>query len=202
MPHAALARSLLYLFEATTGEETSSFHCLPWTLPVWRDTFGLAPLQSCIDTADEIVDVDGDYAADQYALDGDGFVFSKQALSTLQNAKLKVVTDGLTVMQAERFMNYFWTTWRGDCVYNRPVEFTISSLPAERASSESLSQEGYAAYRDVVLAMLNRRGGVLATVEEVMVQLRVTPAELWKDDRDTNRVSEVLLPLDWLNVLT
>ncbi|KAB5587967.1 SNF2-related protein [Ceratobasidium theobromae] len=186
MPHVALARSLLYLFAAMTGEENGPFECPPWTQPHWRALFGLAPLQPQVGYEDEIVDIDGDCLGESYALPTNGFVLSREAGSSFAQAKAKTLMDGTTLMAAEQFMKYFWSTWREDSLRNRSLEFTLLSLPPD-SKSEALVRHGYPGYRDFVLAMLNRSGGVLATVEDVMVQLRATPAEKWKDDRDTNR---------------
>ncbi|KAF8748146.1 SNF2 family N-terminal domain [Rhizoctonia solani] len=46
---------------------------------------------------------------------------------------------------------------------------------------------GYAAYCNLVLAAINRKGGVMNQVEETLGKIGATPADLWKDDRSLNR---------------
>ncbi|KAG9126002.1 hypothetical protein FRC07_005274 [Ceratobasidium sp. 392] len=182
-----------------SGDEHSAYQTPPWTEPVWRDVFGLVPLPPGVGDEDVLVDV----LSDAYTMEADGFPLREEALASLSRVKQAKLTKGNVIPAAERFMNYFWSTHSQDSLDgNRPVDYTISSLPADHKNSALAMREGMAKYCEFVLAMLNRAGGVLSVVHEVMVQRRVTPTELWKDDRDTNRstgtrfrVDEYAVPL-------
>ncbi|KAG8734345.1 hypothetical protein FRC11_005332 [Ceratobasidium sp. 423] len=187
MPTAILSRSLLFLFGTMTGLEASAFDCTPWTERVWRNCFGLATLKNPAEVEDEFIDIESDIGSQQAARAGDGFVLSSAALATVSKKRLAQLTDGRTIIQAETFMNKFWALWRKDADRGKPIEYTVDSLPPANSESKSAILVGYPEYKDLVLGMLNRRGGVMDTVAAVMAEFRVTPLERWKDDRHTNR---------------
>ncbi|KAG9125779.1 hypothetical protein FRC07_006281, partial [Ceratobasidium sp. 392] len=142
-----------------SGDEHSAYQTPPWTEPVWRDVFGLVPLPPGVGDEDAFVDV----LSDAYTMEADGFPLREEALASLSRAKRAKLTEGNVIPAAERFMNYFWSTHSQDSLDgNRPVDYTISSLPADHKNSALAMREGMAEYREFVLAMLNRAGGVLS----------------------------------------
>ncbi|KDN34638.1 hypothetical protein RSAG8_12263, partial [Rhizoctonia solani AG-8 WAC10335] len=179
-----------------SGDERTAFECPPWTRANWRESFGLTLLENDPDFIDEIVDVDDDYATHEFARCEDGLIFSREALVTVEERKLKVLTDGRTNIRAQDFISHFWSQWCLDCKRNNPIEFTIATLPSDNGKNKHADTHGYAEYREVVLAMLNRTGGVLARVQDTMVRLGATPADKWKDDRDVNRRRPARLALE------
>ncbi|KAG8710920.1 hypothetical protein FRC09_020876 [Ceratobasidium sp. 395] len=186
-----LAKSLLYLFAAASGLEGSAFDCPPWTLPGWRDIFGLRPLEPTVDDPNGIVDVETVYASE-----GDGFVLSEAASAAVRRAKRGEFDDS-TLSAATEFMELFWSLGRADAEVRRPIEYTIAAISRDFGGTRL---PGFPQYRQLVLGMLNRPGGPLSVVEEIMNDLRATPAEQWKDDRDTNRKRQGLKRVDEYSV--
>lgn len=185
----ALARSLLPLFDAAKGNEPSAFNCPPWTVNHWRSVFGLPPSASVPGEEDEVVDIDSAFATQAFAQLDDGFTFSDAVLDTIPYDERANIMDIQTRTRAASFMQQFWKKYKVDSGRGNPVSYTMGTLPSDRGKNEDPRWPGYTEYRKIVLAMLNRKGGVLAKVQEIMVKHGFTPADRWKDDRDVNRVS-------------
>ncbi|EUC53977.1 SNF2 family amino-terminal protein, partial [Rhizoctonia solani AG-3 Rhs1AP] len=164
MPEQALARSLLHLFDLMTEDEQSAFECPPWTSSVWRECFGLVLLKTLDVTEDDLA-----------------------ALKSLSGSRLKVVSDGHTIIMAERFMCKFWQLWCGAAAQRKPIDYAIGLVTPDTPAALKKDDSGYREYRELVLAAFDRAGGINAIVDEVMNAFRATPAEKWKDQRNTNR---------------
>ncbi|KAG8760733.1 hypothetical protein FRC11_015050 [Ceratobasidium sp. 423] len=63
----------------------------------------------------------------------------------------------------------------------------MNTLPKDQGKKADPNWPGYGEYRGVVLAMLNRRGGIMARITEIMSRLGFSPADHWKAERDVNR---------------
>ncbi|KAG8734427.1 hypothetical protein FRC11_014273 [Ceratobasidium sp. 423] len=182
-----LAQSLLLLFRGATGDEQLAFDCAPWTQNRWRNSFGLSPLETTPEEDEDIVDVGGELAAQGVASAADGFAFSPHALTTVGAATRQILTDGHTAKAAGKFMQRFWEQSCRDSTRNYPIEYTIAALPKDNSKKPSPQWPGFQEYRTVALAMLNRTGGVVKTVEAIMSRLGFTPVDKWKAARDVNR---------------
>ncbi|KDN38064.1 hypothetical protein RSAG8_09749, partial [Rhizoctonia solani AG-8 WAC10335] len=202
MPQEALSRSLLYLFDLMTEEEQSAFQCPPWTLPVWRDCFGLVPLGDSVACADDLVDLDNDSSTQPPAKAEDGFIFSAAALKTLTGPALHLASNQYTIRRAGDFMERFWKQWVQAAGKGQKIGRVISLVTPDTARALKSDDTGYREYRELLLAVFGRAGGVNSIVDEVMGAFRATPAEKWKDERNTNRgcpprkrVAEHLVPI-------
>ncbi|KAF8737155.1 hypothetical protein RHS02_06170, partial [Rhizoctonia solani] len=187
MPLTPLSHSVLYLFEAAAMNEAHPFHCPPWTSSVWRSIFGLVPLPQYEEYGDLEIDVVGDADPELDASKDSGFAVPEAVLRSVTENRRKAL--GLEERHAaERFLQYFWSTWKEDYARGTPIKETIKSTArgGKRGGPDSY---GYTAYRSLVLAMINRKGGVMSQVEDILTRIGATPADIWKDDRSLNRVS-------------
>ncbi|GAB1527611.1 hypothetical protein RhiTH_010787 [Rhizoctonia solani] len=167
MPLTPVAHSVLYLFEAAAMNESHPLTCPPWTSNVWRELFGLFPLKGSEDYYDVEIDVVGDSDPQLDSSKELGLTMPESLIASITENRRKAL--GLHERQAaERFLQYFWDTWKAD-YKGGPDPY------------------GYAAYRNLVLAAINRKGGVMNQVEETLGKIGATPADLWKDDRSLNR---------------
>ncbi|KAF8748143.1 helicase [Rhizoctonia solani] len=153
MPLTPVAHSVLYLFEAAAMNKSHPLTCPPWTSNVWRELFGLFPLKVTHSWIQ----------ARNWASPCP--VFNRLITKNRRKAL------GLHERQAaERFLQYFWDTWKADYVRKIPIRKTIkSTTQAERWP------DPYG------------KGGVMNQVEETLGKIGATPADLWKDDRSLNR---------------
>ncbi|KAF8749866.1 SNF2 family N-terminal domain [Rhizoctonia solani] len=164
MPLTPVAHSVLYLFEAAAMNKSHPLTCPPWTSNVWRELFGLDPQ---LDSSKEL-----------------GLTMPKSSIASITKNRRKAL--GLHERQAaERFLQYFWDTWKADYVRKIPIRKTIKSTTQGKKGGPD--PYGYAAYCNLVLAAINRKGGVMNQVEETLGKIGATPADLWKDDRSLNR---------------
>ncbi|KEP47030.1 SNF2 family amino-terminal protein, partial [Rhizoctonia solani 123E] len=88
---------------------------------------------------------------------------------------------------AERFMCKFWQLWCGAAAQRKPIDYAIGLVTPDTPAALKKDDSGYREYRELVLAAFDRAGGINAIVDEVMNAFRATPAEKWKDQRNTNR---------------
>ncbi|GAB1526338.1 hypothetical protein RhiTH_009505 [Rhizoctonia solani] len=185
MPLTPLLHSVLYLFEAAAMNEAHPFHCPPWTSSVWRSIFGLVPLPQYEEYEDLEIDVVGDADPELDASKDSGFAVPEAVLRSVTKNRRKAL--GLEERHAaERFLQYFWSTWKEDYARGTPIRETIKSTArgGKRGGPDSY---GYTAYRSLVLAMINRKGGVMSQVEDILTRIGATPADIWKDNRSLNR---------------
>ncbi|KAF8749381.1 aortic smooth muscle cell differentiation [Rhizoctonia solani] len=160
MPLTPVAHSVLYLFKAAAMNKAHPLTCPPWTSNVWRELFGFGFKQGT-----------GPHHA--------------QVFNCLNHQKLPEGTWLHERQAAECFLQYFWDTWKADYVRKIPIRKTIkSTTQGKKGGPDPL---GYAAYCNLVLAAINRKGGVMNQVEETLGKIGATPANLWKDDRSLNR---------------
>ncbi|GAB1526304.1 hypothetical protein RhiTH_009471 [Rhizoctonia solani] len=184
MPLTPVAHSVLYLFEAAAMNESHPLTCPPWTSNVWRELFGLFPLKGSEDYYDAEIDVVGDSDPQLDSSKELGLTMPESSIASITKNRRKAL--GLHERQAaERFLQYFWDTWKADYVRKIPIRETIKSTT--RGEKGGPDPYGYAAYRNLVLAAINRKGGVMNQVEETLGKIGATPADLWKDDRSLNR---------------
>ncbi|GAB1528076.1 hypothetical protein RhiTH_011267 [Rhizoctonia solani] len=203
MPLTPLSHSVLYLFEAAAMNEAHPFHCPPWTSSVWRSIFGLVPLPQYEEYKDLEIDVVGDADPELDASKDSGFAVPEAVLRSVTKNRRKAL--GLEERHAaERFLQYFWSTWKEDYARGTPIRETIKSTArgGKRGGPDSY---GYTAYRSLVLAMINRKGGVMSQVEDILTRIGATPADIWKDNRSLNRerparLKSVMCKLHWLEV--
>ncbi|KAF8749854.1 aortic smooth muscle cell differentiation [Rhizoctonia solani] len=139
--------------------------CPPWTSNVWRELFGLFPLKVGFKQGT------GPHHA--------------QVFNRLDHQKCRKALGLHERQAAERFLQYFWDTWKADYVRKIPIRKTIKSTTQGKKGGPD--PYGYAAYCNLVLAAINRKGGVMNQVEETLGKIGATPADLWKDDRSLNR---------------
>ncbi|KAF8750282.1 aortic smooth muscle cell differentiation [Rhizoctonia solani] len=161
MPLTPLLHSILYLFEAAAMNEAHPFHCPPWTSSVWRSIFGLVPLPQYEEYEDLEIDVVGDADPELDASKDSGFAVPEAVLRSVTENRHKAL--GLEERHAaERFLQYFWSTWKEDYARGTPIRETIKSTArgGKRGGPDSY---GYTAFR------------------------RATPADIWKDNRSLNR---------------
>ncbi|QRW16628.1 SNF2 family amino-terminal protein [Rhizoctonia solani] len=168
MPLTPVAHSVLYLFEAAAMNESHPLTCPPWTSNVWRELFGLFPLKGSEDYYDAEIDVVGD---SDPQLDS-----SKELGLTMPESSIASITEN-----RRRHLG----SMSADYVRKIPIRETIKSTT--RGEKGGPDPYGYAAYRNLVLAAINRKGGVMNQVEETLGKIGATPADLWKDDRSLNR---------------
>ncbi|QRW23182.1 Helicase conserved C-terminal domain [Rhizoctonia solani] len=184
MPLTPVAHSVLYLFKAAAMNKSHPLTCPPWTSNVWRELFGLFPLKGSEDYYDAEIDVVGDSDPQLDSSKELGLTMPKSSIALITKNRRKAL--GLHERQAaERFLQYFWDTWKADYVRKIPIRETIKSTTQGKKGGPD--PYGYAAYRNLVLAAINRKGGVMNQVEETLGKIGATPANLWKDDRSLNR---------------
>ncbi|KAF8690278.1 helicase, partial [Rhizoctonia solani] len=131
------------------------------------------------------IDVVGDADPELDASKDSGFAVPEAVLRSVTENRRKAL--GLEERHAaERFLQYFWSTWKEDYARGTPIKETIKSTArgGKRGGPDSY---GYTAYRSLVLAMINRKGGVMSQVEDILTRIGATPADIWKDDRSLNR---------------
>lgn len=186
----ALAQSLLLLFQAADGDEQLAFDCAPWKYNRWREMFGLVPLKSEAEEDEDVVDI-GSNSAVPTASAADGFVFSPNTLKTVGAVTRQILLDPRTTQGAGSFMQSFWEQSCRDNKRGHSVDYTMATLPKDLGKDPTRGWSGYGDYRTVVLAMFNRKGGVAATVDQIMTRLGYTPIDQWKADRDVNRVRDL-----------
>jgi hypothetical protein len=192
MPLLALSQSLLPLLQGAEGVEPGPFHLNPWSSPVWRENFGLVPLRSVDgDPQDDDVDYD-DYQA-EWADAADGFALSKDAVSAIRRAQLPSVSDHAVLKAASFFESFFI-----DCV----CPAIHQNQSAKSAIVKPQTRTYFEDFRELVLTMLGRPGGVMAIVQEVMTDRGATPEHAWKDAREANRVSPISSSAITLRFLT
>ncbi|CEL53741.1 putative ATP-dependent helicase C17A2,12 OS=Schizosaccharomyces pombe (strain 972 / ATCC 24843) GN=SPAC17A2.12 PE=3 SV=1 [Rhizoctonia solani AG-1 IB] len=187
MPLPALSRSLLYLFQAMSGEEKCPFECPPWSEPVWRARIGLIPLAE--DEEDENVDIDDDPTFLGTTSVLDGLAISPAAIQSIPNRYLPPLLDLDAIHKADSFITHFWKSYRKDSEPPRrhPIEYTMRSLPSDKANAAGSKHHGYGQYQSVMLGLLNRQDGVVSIAQEVMIELQASPAHIWKEWRYVNR---------------
>ncbi|KAF8748551.1 helicase [Rhizoctonia solani] len=158
MPLTPVAHSVLYLFEAAAMNDEDYY--------------------------DAEIDVVGDSDPQLDSSKELGLTMPESSIASITENRRKAL--GLHERQAaERFLQYFWDTWKADYVRKIPIRKTIkSTTQGEKGGPDPY---GYAAYRNLVLAAINRKGGVMNQVEETLGKIGATPADLWKDDRSLNR---------------
>ncbi|KAF8759508.1 hypothetical protein RHS01_01375 [Rhizoctonia solani] len=167
MPLTPVAHSVLYLFKAAAMNKSHPLTCPPWTSNVWRELFGLFPLKGSEDYYNVEIDVVGNSDPQLDSSKELGLTMPKSSIASITKNCWKAL--GLHECQAaERFLQYFWDTWKAD-YKGGPDPY------------------GYAVYCNLVLAAINRKGGVMNQVEETLGKIGATPANLWKDDRSLNR---------------
>ncbi|QRW23730.1 SNF2 family amino-terminal protein [Rhizoctonia solani] len=167
MPLTPVAHSVLYLFEAAAMNESHPLTCPPWTSNVWRELFGLFPLKGSEDYYDAEIDVVGDSDPQLDSSKELGLTMPESSIASITENRRKAL--GL----------------HADYVRKIPIRKTIKSTT--RGEKGGPDPYGYAAYRNLVLAAINRKGGVMNQVEETLGKIGATPADLWKDDRSLNR---------------
>ncbi|CEL53169.1 putative ATP-dependent helicase C17A2,12 OS=Schizosaccharomyces pombe (strain 972 / ATCC 24843) GN=SPAC17A2.12 PE=3 SV=1 [Rhizoctonia solani AG-1 IB] len=187
MPLPALSRSLLYLFQAMSGQEKYPFECPPWSEPVWRARIGLIPLAE--DEDHENVDVDDDPTFLGTTSVLDGLAISPTAIQSIPNRYLLPLLDLDTIHKADSFITHFWKSYRKDSAPPRhhPIEYTMRSLPSDKVNAVGSKHHGYGQYQSVMLGLLNRQDGVVSIAQEVMIELQASPAHIWKEWRYINR---------------
>ncbi|KAF8749867.1 hypothetical protein RHS01_09759 [Rhizoctonia solani] len=158
MPLTPVAHSVLYLFKAAAMNNEDYYN-------VEIDVVGNSDPQ--LDSSKEL-----------------GLTMPKSSIASITRNCQKAL--GLHECQAaERFLQYFWDTWKADYVRKIPIRKTIKSTT--QGKKGGLDPYGYAAYHNLVLAAINRKGSVMNQVEETLGKIGATPANLWKDDRSLNR---------------
>ncbi|KAG8739125.1 hypothetical protein FRC10_006123 [Ceratobasidium sp. 414] len=184
MPTLPLGRSLLPLLEAFRGTETSMFECEPWIDPVFRHNLGLAPLSSEQDDEEEF---DYDAPNSVTSSTADGFVLSSAAVSSLPPAKAKKLS-GVSLLRATSFVDGYLKGRALEGVNGkRKVEWVMARLDLRNPKTVAKQGGGdnfWGDYREVVLTLLNRPGGIMSIVAEAMVRHRATPAEALRDRRE------------------
>ncbi|KAG9102129.1 hypothetical protein FS749_015712 [Ceratobasidium sp. UAMH 11750] len=186
MPTLPLARSLLPLIETFRGTEASMFECAPWTEAVFRHNLGLAPLSS------EDLEDDFDYDSPSNTLSSPaaGFVLAPTTLASLPPATVKNLSD-TSFLRASSFVdNYLRVRTLRGIDQKRAADWVMARLDLrERKTMKKQGGEEHfwADYRDVVLALLKRPGGILSIVADVMARHRATPVEALRDRREEFR---------------
>lgn len=175
----ALGQSLLPLWQAASGAEKSPFDLHPWSLPIWRENFGLVPLRPA-DEDPEDIDLDYDDYQAGCADATDGFTLSKDAISNIQPSKLPFVSDHAVLRAASFFETFFLETV---CTGIRRKQ------DAKSAIVHPHTQDCFEEFRGLALTMLSRPGGTMSIVKDVMADSGATPEHAWKDAREANRVS-------------
>ncbi|KAF8747166.1 aortic smooth muscle cell differentiation, partial [Rhizoctonia solani] len=170
--------------EAAAMNKSHPLTCPPWTSNVWRELFGLFPLKGSEDYYNAEIDVVGNSDPQLDSSKELGLTMPKSSIASITKNRRKAL--GLHERQAaERFLQYFWDTWKADYVRKIPIRKTIKSTTQGKKGGPD--PYGYAAYCNLVLAAINRKGGVMNQVEETLGKIGATPADLWKDDRSLNR---------------
>ncbi|KAF8670336.1 SNF2 family N-terminal domain [Rhizoctonia solani] len=182
MPLTPVAHSVLYLFKAAAMNKLHPLTCPPWTSNMWRELFGLFPLKG----SEDYYNVEIDVVGNNPQLDS-----SKELGLTMPESSIASITKncwkalGLHECQAaERFLQYFWDTWKADYARKIPICKTIKSTTQGKKGGPDPYR--YAAYCNLVLAAINRKGSVMNQVEETLGKIGATLANLWKDDRSLN----------------
>jgi hypothetical protein len=190
-----LARCFLPLLAAVPSDASNPFEHPPFTLPVFRANLLLSPLASDEQLQlydDESLDVDGHPRRGLSTEAGQGFQFSQDAAASLGSTGASVLSD-----DSQRQANHFYRTWFwAEIKRLRALKYDVPQAVkrVDLASPKTIlndgrTDEGWLAYRQLILVLLNRPGGVMRLVEDTMVRHRATPAERWRDARDENRVS-------------
>ncbi|KAF8749314.1 SNF2 family N-terminal domain [Rhizoctonia solani] len=125
MPLTPVAHSVLYLFEAA-AMKSHPLTCPPWTSNVWRELFGLFPLKGSEDYYNAEIDVVGNSDPQLDSSKELGLTMPKSSIASITKNRRKAL--GLHERQAaERFLQYFWDTWKADYVRKIPIRKTIKS---------------------------------------------------------------------------
>ncbi|GAB1520554.1 hypothetical protein RhiTH_003633 [Rhizoctonia solani] len=172
MPLTPVAHSVLYLFKAAAMNKLHPLTCPPWTSNGSEDYYNVE------------IDVVGNSDPQLDSSKELGLTMPKSLIASITRNCQKAL--GLHECQAaERFLQSFWDTWKADYVRKIPIRKTIKSTTQGKKGGPV--PYGYAAYHNLVLAAINRKGSVMNQVEETLGKIGATPANLWKDDRSLNR---------------
>ncbi|KAG9098557.1 hypothetical protein FRC06_006228 [Ceratobasidium sp. 370] len=206
MPLGALARCFLPLLATVPPGATNPFAHAPFTFPVFRANMNLCPMATDEQLQlyqDESVDIDLENAGTLPVAAADGFCFSEAVNQWLAGGRASLVSDEALLQANHFYRDWFW----GEIVRLRGLNFTVPQA-IQRVDlvgpgtilPEGRTDEGWWAYRQLILAVVDRPGGILDLAKHAMEQHRATPAERWRDARDENRRKVDGHPLDEYDV--
>lgn len=143
---------------------------------------------------DESLDVDSDEPS-ELARAADGFIFAPHSIRSLPAKQAPSFSDP-AIIQA----NIFYGEWLwGEIKHFRTMGYSIAEalkrvdlVKPGTALKDGRSDQGWGAYRTLVLTLFGRPGGIMAQVKDVMHRHRATPMDAWRSARDQNRVSQLI----------
>ncbi|KAB5587686.1 hypothetical protein CTheo_8873 [Ceratobasidium theobromae] len=193
MPLGTLATCLLPLLASVPSETTDPFEHAPFTLPVFRANMLLPPLSTdepLQSFEDEYPNVDKAAKSKPHVEAANGFQFTQSVLSNFPSGQASAFSAD-SLAQANHFYGtWFWAEIKRQRVLGYSAHDAVKRIDLVHAKTilkGERTDEGWQAYRRLVLALLGRTGGVMSLAAEAMVRHRATPAECWRDARDENR---------------
>lgn len=126
----------------------------------------------------------------------DGFTFTQQYIQGLPPKQRSTFGDP-ALIQA----NIFYRKWLWEEMQRlRTAGFSVTDalkrvdlVKPGTVLKDGRSDQGWGAYRTLVLTLFGRPGGIMALVKDVMLRHRATPADQWRNARDQNRVSHLVI---------
>ncbi|QRV78910.1 ATP-dependent DNA helicase [Ceratobasidium sp. AG-Ba] len=194
MPLCPLVRCLLPLLAHTADDAVNPFEHMPFTSPTFREILMLAPLAT--DDPEEdmhsdiLVDIEGE--GDQIVDAAQGLVLDNVKLGQLKVPVASKLSPEVLLLANSFYRDWLWPKIKEYRAAGQDTNYALDriDLPKVRKGAPDMtgSDGGFSCYRIVMQTLMNREGGVMDIVEQVMKRAGVTPAHAWLHLREENRL--------------
>ncbi|KAG8711489.1 hypothetical protein FRC08_015832 [Ceratobasidium sp. 394] len=193
MPVGALARFLLPLLANVPPDAENPFQHAPFIFPTFRANMNLCPMATDEQLQlyeDESLDVDLENSSSLPVTAGDGLCFLGDFDKWLTTEQLSHFTETALLKANTFYREWIWGEIRRFRALGYGVPEALKRIDLvgpKTVLPEGRTDDGWNAYRQIILAAVDRNGGILDLAKQAMERHRATPAERWRDARDENR---------------